>query len=364
MNRQALEAHRICDIQTAQVTSRYPRVVGKNARRGIHGAGPTTQVRIVTTERGAIGWGISRGGDENMPAFIGRSIAELFDAAVGVIAAEAMPLDFPLHDLAGVILGQPVYRMLGSRGATAIPCYDGAIYMDDILPEDKPQGIGAILANCHHDYELGYRAFKLKIGRGYQWMEAEEGLRRDIEVTRAVRQAFPACQILVDANDGYTCDQFLRYLDAVADCQLYWIEEPFRESREDLRRLREFLAQRSPQTLIADGESEPDIELLLALAGEKLLDVLIMDILGWGFTTWRRWMPRLIEAQVRASPHTWGDPLKTLYASHIAAGLGNVVTLEGIPAVSDDVDWSRYRLREGMLYLPDAPGFGIKYQKG
>ncbi len=52
--------------------------------------------------------------------------------------------------------------------------------------------------------------------------------------------------------------------------------------------------------------------------------------------------------------------LKTLYAAQLAAGLGNVVTLEGVPAISDDVDWSLYRLREGLLYVPDAPGFGIK----
>ena len=122
---------------------------------------------------------------------------------------------------------------------------------DDLLPEENPRGIQAILDNCDHDYALGYRAFKLKIGRGYRWMEVEEGLQRDIQVTQAVRQRFGGCAILVDANDGYTCDGFLHYLDAVAGCGLYWIEEPFRENREDLIRLREFLARRSPQTLIA-----------------------------------------------------------------------------------------------------------------
>lgn len=360
MNSKALEAHRIQDITTLKIKSRYPRVVGKNARLGIHGTGPTTQIRVITTDKGAAGWGISWISDQDMPDLNGRNLTELFNPAKGVIAEEAMPLDFPLHDLAGVILDEPVYQMLGAYGETAVPCYDGAIYMDDILPEDNPRGIKAVLANCRYDYELGYRAFKLKIGRGYKWMEPEKGLNRDIEVTRKVRESFPDCQILVDANDGYTCDDFLLYLDAVADCELFWIEEPFRENREDLIRLREFLAKRSPDTLIADGESGYDIDFLLELVSEELLDVLIMDIAGLGFTNWRKWIPKFAETDVYASPHTWGNPLKTLYASQLAAGLGNVVTLEGIPAETCDVDWSSYCLQDGLLHISDEPGFGIK----
>jgi D-galactarolactone cycloisomerase len=271
-----------------------------------------------------------------------------------------MFLDIPLHDLAGVILGVPVYEMLGSKGKRETPCYDGMIYMDDILPEDDPVGIEAVLNNCRHDYELGYRAFKLKIGRGHKWMDSEEGLRRDIAVTRAVCEEFPTAQILVDGNNGFACDGFLRYLEAVADCELYWIEEPFQENRDDLLQLRRFLNERSPKTLIAEGEAGFNRELLFDLAGEKLVDVFLPDIIGLGFTSWRRMMPELIRADVFASPHCWGDPLKTHYVAHLAAGLGNVVTIEGIPATSGEVDLSGYQLRKGNIVPPDTPGFGMQ----
>jgi D-galactarolactone cycloisomerase len=372
-----LAAHRLCAVKTLEVKSRYPRTVGQNARRGVHGTGPTSQVTVLLTDRGATGWGISGDGplcDSDVSRLIGKRVAELFDPRVGVVASEANShaarvLDLALHDLAGTILGQPVYQMLGTHekggegeeGEPTVPCYDGAIYMDDLLPEENPRGIQAILDNCHCDYALGYRAFKLKIGRGYRWMGPEEGLQRDIQVTQAVRKRFGDCDILVDANDGYTCDEFLRYMKAVAGCGLYWIEEPFPENREDLLRLREFLARHSPQTLIADGESGYDVEHLLRLAHEGLVDVLIMDVVGLGFTRWRAWMPRLGEANTYASPHTWGDPLKTLYAAQIAAGLGNVPTVEGIPAKSRDVDWSSYHLQDGRLHVPDAPGFGVRF---
>jgi D-galactarolactone cycloisomerase len=356
----ALSDHRIAEIRTRSFQSRYPRTIGKNARLGSHGEGPRQQIREIVTDQGTVGWGISWVKIEELPNLVGRPVAELIDPAVGVVAPEAMGLDFPLHDLAGVILGQPVWKMLGGRGPREISCYDGAIYMDDVDPEDAPRGLPVVLANCEHDYGMGYRAFKLKIGRGNRWMEPEAGLRRDIEVTRAVRERYPDSPILVDANDGYTCDGFLRYLEAVADCHLFWIEEPFRENRDDLRRLREFVDTRCPETLLADGESAPDIPFLLELARERLLDVLLMDIAGLGFTRWRELMPTLIEIGVKASPHTWGQPVKTNYTGQLAAGLGNVVTVEGIPAETIGVDRSAYRLAEGMLRVPEsAPGFGL-----
>lgn len=356
---ESLAEHRITRIETSQVVCHYPREVGLNARLGIHGTGPTTPVCRLITDRGAEGWGIARITPEGVAPLVGRALNELFDPAVGVTAPEALPLDLPLHDLAGRILGQPVYAMLGGQGSTIVPCYDGAIYMDDLLPEGAPRGLRVVLENCASDYALGYRAFKLKIGRGYRWMSPEEGLRRDIEVTRAVREHYPLCDILVDANDGYTCDGFLGYLNAVADCGLFWIEEPFAETRDDLLRLREFLARRSPATRIADGEARPDVPYLLELAAEGLIDVLIMDIVGLGFTPWRRVMPDVVATGALTAPHTWGDPLKTRYAAHLAAGLGHVLTLEGVPGCVDGVDWSAYRLEEGMLSVPDLAGFGM-----
>jgi D-galactarolactone cycloisomerase len=210
------------------------------------------------------------------------------------------------------------------------------------------------------DYALGYRAFKLKIGRGHKWMEAEPGLARDIEVTRRVREAFPDCAILVDANDGYTIDGFLRYLEAVKDCGLFWVEEPFPEEAEGLSRLKAFLREHSPNTRIADGESRPDLEALMPLARDGLIDVLIMDIAGFGLTSWRRLMPDVKATCVLASPHTWGEPLKTFYTAQLAGGLGNVLTVEGIPFASDDIDSNAYGLEEGLLHLPtDEPGFGL-----
>ena len=39
---------------------------------------------------------------------------------------------------------------------------------------------------------------------------------------------------------------------------------------------------------------------------------------------------------------------------------GNVVTVEGVTCHTEDVDMSGYRLRDGKITVPDAPGFGMK----
>ncbi len=61
-----------------------------------------------------------------------------------------------------------------------------------------------------------------------------------------------------------------------------------------------------------------------------------------------------------SGPHTWGEPLKTLYTAQLAAGRGNVIAVEGIPAVSVDHDGSAYQLKEGRLRVPETPGFGVR----
>ncbi|WP_129664476.1 mandelate racemase/muconate lactonizing enzyme family protein [Phytoactinopolyspora endophytica] len=354
-----LTDHRITSIETARITTRYPRTVGRNARLPSHGSGFGSTVAVLRTDTGASGWGILRGTLDGCDDVIGLPLTDLFDPATGVIHPSAFPLDFALHDLAGTILGTPVHTMLGGDGDRTVTCYSGAIYFDDLDPVDAPRGIAAVLANCASDWAAGYRAFKLKIGRGHRWMDADAGFARDVDVTRAVREAYPDARLLVDANNGFEPAEAVRYLRAVSDCDLFWLEEPFPEEAEGLTRLREYLASSSSRTLVADGEYKPDEAQLLDLAAAGLLDVLLMDVVDYGLTAWRRIMPTLRELGVAASPHAWGMPLKTLYAATIAAGLGDVNTVEGVPGTTEGVDTGAYHLTEGSLEVPDLPGFGL-----
>jgi L-alanine-DL-glutamate epimerase-like enolase superfamily enzyme len=373
-----LASHRIAKIETQRSVDRYARSLGPNSKRGPHGRGYARPFRTVTTDQGAVGFGMCWGPEERIAPFVGAKVGDLFDPAVGT-DDEAGLLDYVLHDLAGVILRKPVYEMMGAKGPTAIDIYSGAIYMDDLMPTDNPAGIEAVLAACQMDYDAGYRAFKLKIGRGRKWMPRAEGDRRDIEVTRAVRERFPDCRILVDANDGYSVDGFLKYVTAVADCELFWIEEPFDEHREGLMQLKEHMAKVGCKAYIADGEARQGsaphlwrwgeytrefIDRFFALAEDDLIDVCVFDIGTLGYTRWRRAMPTFERAGILAAPHLWGCTPKPLYCAHLAAGVGNVLIVEGIPGVGQHLDYSQFKIVNGKIHVPETPGFGIIHKPG
>lgn len=356
-----LERHRVVQVKAKRIRTHFPRLLGYNARLCEHGFGNDVLVREVVTDHGASGWGLSGGRwPDGTVELAGTPVSDLFDPAVGVIREDAMPLDAALHDLAGVICGAPVHQMLGGAGGRDIPCYGAMGYMDDITPAYAPGGVAVILRHCRDDYNLGYRAFKLKMGRGYQWMDAEAGLRRDIEVTRAVREAFPEAQLIVDPNDGYDCDTAVRYVEAVGDCRLFSIEEPFPENRTDLLRLREAIEKHCPDTTVTDGESRPDVDLLVELGAEGLIDILNLDIQGYGFTPWRRAAPRALAAGMLLTPHTFGLRIKTFYGAQFLAGVGGVSPLEGVIDETEGVDAGAYSFANGILRVPDAPGFGLR----
>jgi D-galactarolactone cycloisomerase len=359
-----LAEHKIVQVEWKRVYGRYPRLHGKNAVKSYHGYGHTVPVSVVKTDSGHMGWGcLGRSADDAKAAvdIVGKSVAELFDAATGIRSESLCTYDIALHDLAGNILGIPVAKMLNPQAATIAKVYDGAIYMNDVIPEEKPFGINKIVEDCEYDYALGHRAFKIKIGRGFKWMEPSAGLKRDIEVTRLVHERFPDALILVDGNDGFTPDSMIEFVKGIGPCPLYWIEEPFREDEENNRKLRAFLDTHMPATLIADGESRPDIPQLFDLASKGLLDILQPDVIGYGFTPWRKLMKSIAEKGCMASPHAWWDVVKTHYCAHLAAAWPhNVPYIEAVLGETEGVDYSGYCLKNGVLHLPDSPGFGME----
>ncbi|MBC8872275.1 MAG: mandelate racemase [Planctomycetes bacterium] len=369
-----LAAHRIAKIEARRSNDRYARSIGRNRTGKRVGRGFGRQIRVLTTDQGVKGGAMSGLPDSEARRFVGAKVSDLFDLTHGT-ADEAAPLDLPLHDLVGHILNRPVCDLLGNHGTRKVPIYSAAIYFDDLEETGKLRGIDRLLTSCQDDYDSGYRAFKLKLGRGLHCMPKREGQRRDIEITLAVRERFGECKIVVDANDSYSVEDFLAYVTGVKDSGLYIIEEPFSENRDDLRRLRDHMAKVGCKALIMEGESgggpaerpwrygsysRKHIEQLFALADEQLVDVFNMDLAGVGFTRWRRVMDELVKAGVTASPHTWAGTPRPYYCAHLAAGVGNVLIVEGIPGTATGMDYSAWQFDDGNVVVPDAPGFGLR----
>jgi L-alanine-DL-glutamate epimerase-like enolase superfamily enzyme len=237
------------------------------------------------------------------------------------------------------------------------------IYFDDLEPASNPAGPDKILEECKWDYDYGYRQFKLKIGRGNKWMEKEKGLQRDIEVTKLVHNAFPDCDILVDGNNGFTINEFLRYMEGIDGISLFWIEEPFHETVEDYAKLYSWLRAHNLNPLLADGEAKPDETVLKQLGSQKIINVYLHDIASLGFTRWIKFIKEIDRMGLLSSPHAWGSAIKTNYIAHLAGAFGTTATIEGVTCTSDDVDLTDYKLKKGKLIPSSKAGFGMDLLK-
>ena len=120
------------------------------------------------------------------------------------------------------------------RQKTASKVYGNTLYFSDVwFPE---RGVSAVVDEAVEAQRAGYRGIKLKLGRGFRWMEKEAGLLRDIEVVKAVRKATgPGMRIMVDPNDGYQGDRerAWRLMAETAESKLYWMEQIFPAAVEE-----------------------------------------------------------------------------------------------------------------------------------
>jgi D-galactarolactone cycloisomerase len=362
-----LKLHKIDGIDFTEIKLRYPRQVGKNSIKNIHGYGPTPTVATLKTDKGATGWGLLRSNIKDSRAAFetlkGKPVTDFFTVDKGVLYDSVKAFDIPFHDLAGNILQKPVYKLLGKDTPETAKCYSGMIYFDDLEQPTKSAGLDKILEECQFDYNYGYRQLKVKIGRGNKWLPGVEGLTRDIEVTKLIAKNFPDCEILVDGNDGFNVNGIIEYLKGVVDIPLFWVEEPFAETIEDYRILRKWTKANGRVKYLADGEANPDMNLLGKLEDLKLIDICLSDIMSFGFTPWRNMMPVLKNKGILASPHNWGDMLKTIYTVQFTGAYGNTATIEGVTCTSDDVDFGDYKLADGRYTPSEAPGFGVKLVK-
>lgn len=357
---------RIVKIEWGRLEGRRPRNAGCNARLGEHGIVVRVPIARITTEDGSAGFGRGAATREQASALLGVRLDEVFSLERGT-GDPWRALDFPLWDLVGKRRGVPVYRLasevVGRRdapsGSFSVRCYDTSLYFDDLHLASEAEAAALIAAEAHQGYERGHRAFKIKVGRGARHLPLEEGTRRDVEVVRAVREAVGSgLPLMIDANNGYNLNLAKRVLTETAECEVFWLEEPFHEDPVLYRDLKDWLARQGLATLIADGEGQAS-PTLLDWAREGLIDVVQYDIFGHTFTGWLATGRRLDEWGRRSAPHHYGGHYGNYAAAHLAGALSNFSFVEWDEATTPGLDTSAYQVREGTVVIPEQPGFGL-----
>ena len=318
----------------------------------------------ITTDDGVSGFGVCWASRERASGLLGLSLSALFAPGEGV-REPYWAFDYPLWDLAAKAVSKPVYALAAKVAGLKVPevcrarCYDTSLYFDDLHLTEDDEAAALIASEAADGFALGHRAFKLKVGRGARHLPSEVGLRRDIAVIRAVRAAVgPDAPLLLDANNGWNLNLTKQVLSATADCGIYWMEEAFHEDSVLYRDLQGWLRAEGLPILIADGEGEASPS-LLNWAREGLVNVVQYDIFGHGFTRWLQLGKQLDEWGTRSAPHHYGGHLGNYVTGHLAPAVPGFTFVEWDEVETPGLDGSGYVIKDGLVSVPNAPGFGL-----
>lgn len=251
-------------------------------------------------------------------------------------------LDNALWDLRGRALGLPLYRLLGAMRTEVTAYASGGAYVE-----------GATLADLAAEYEgyaaAGVPAAKMRVGR--------LSVREDAKRVRTVRQALgPDIVLGVDANAAWaSADEALRFLDAVSDCQVGWVEEPFHPEAFGAYRQ---LARLVPIPLSA-GEQESGRWTFAQMIDGGAIGILQPDVtMIGGVSEWLRVADAAASFGLPVLPHYF-PPMHI----HLACAHASVRWVEYVPLhqlVNFDLVFTEPVVpKGGVLRPPEAPGFGL-----
>src|SRR5579872_691155 len=274
---------RITRVVAFDLVSQRSKFAGKNARLDVHGDRATDRMVRLYTNAGVEGFGNCRAEKDAVSTLIGRDPFEFFRRADGRFTGPLGPATMPLWDLVAKLLKTPAWKLMGQAGAEKVPVYDGSIYFADLLPQYANRWRDRFKEEIDMGLADGHRAFKVKIGRGSKWMPREEGDARDVDVVTLIRQhAGPDVLIGVDANNGYDLAGAKRFLQRVAGAKLAFVEELFPETVDECLDLKQFIKEQGGATLLADGETQHELEAFKPFIAARAIDIYQGDMNHFG----------------------------------------------------------------------------------
>jgi muconate cycloisomerase len=184
----------------------------------------------IASDTGVVGWGEAASAPtmtgetvESMmaaiaylaPALHGREAADIAGAVTAMNGrmyanqAAKAAVDIALHDLVGRATGRPVHALLGEKRRSRIA----------VLGVISNGELAADLRDAAAKKADGFTAFKIKVGIAKPLVDAER--------TRRVCAALgPGLLISSDANQGWSTEEAVHYVRAVAGCGLTFFEQP------------------------------------------------------------------------------------------------------------------------------------------
>ena len=267
---------------------------------------------------------------------------------IGMTAISAV--DLAIWDAKGKLLGEPVFRLLGGRTKPRIPVYASRLYS---------QPLEQVAAETRAYVDQGFGAVKLRFGWGPK--HGVEGIRRNLDLVRAVREAAgDDVDVMADCFMGWTLEYARRMVRALAPFNLRWLEEPL--IPDDIAGYADLRAM--GHVPIAGGEHEYTLHGFRQMLDAKAIDIAQFDVNRVGGITAAKKIADLCEAHdIVVIPHagqmhnyhvtmsTYAGPIAE-YFPKVPVEVGNELfwyIFDGEPVATD-----------GHINLADdVPGFGL-----
>jgi L-alanine-DL-glutamate epimerase-like enolase superfamily enzyme len=260
----------------------------------------------------------------------------LRDRRLGLVATACV--DVALWDAIGKALGAPLHRLWGGY-RTRVPVITiGGYYAADADIDAEVKGL----------VDAQFAGMKFKVGG----LTPEEDAVRVRQARRAAGDAFA---LAVDANQGWTPAQAIRFATLVQDCNLLWFEEPC-QWQNDRRAMRD--VRMGAGVPVCAGQSEFSAAGCRDLMETGAIDFCNFDS-SWsgGPTEWRRVAGMATVYDVRMAHHE-----EAHVAAHLLASIPHGTYLEYFHPQRDPI-WhnliaNRPALSDGCITLPEGPGLG------
>jgi L-alanine-DL-glutamate epimerase-like enolase superfamily enzyme len=273
---------------------------------------------------------------DGQPHFGGGGRPQMMAAIAGV--------DIALWDLRAKGAGVPLYRLLGGLRST-VPCYASGGYYGPNGEAD----VSGLVAEMAGYQVLGFRAVKMKVGG--------LSIAEDVERVRAVREALPDVDVMLDANAAYDVPTAIAAARAFEPFDIAWLEEPVAWFDPVFGLARVAATTSIP---IASGERELHLQGCRDLIDHAGIRFMQFDCTrAGGITEWLRVASYAAAHGVWMAPHH--DPQ---IHGHLCAAAPSGHILEVFPNPVRDPLWlelfvERPDVIDGVFLCPDRPGLGV-----
>jgi len=319
----------------------------------------------VEADNGIIGWGEAA----SAPTMTGETVESMMAAIAylapplqgrpaediaGTLAAMAgrmyanngakAAIELALHDLVGRATNRPAYALLGGKQRSRMA----------VLSVIGTGELASDLREAENKRKEGYVAFKIKVGIDAPLVDGER--------TRRICETLGQDVLIsADANQGWSAEQAMQYVRALADAGLDFFEQPV--FADDLAGMAAVAAAAGKIAIGADEgiHSLEDIRRHREHRAARGASLKAIKLGGMRGATEAGRLCDQLGMNVNVSAKTGESSIACAAAAHIAAALpqiawGLTLTNEGL---AEDLTSQPVRIVHGHVDVSDRPGLGI-----